>query len=83
MHFFCDQALGIIIEDSVQSIYRRMRGKGESGRENPIWVKMIGYAWVIAFLSWATPIWIYPVTLQTNQEDALLRFGAFRFLLPF
>ena len=57
-----------MLEDSVQEIYRRIFRK----KENKL-AKAIGYIWVVAFLSWSTPVWVYPVVRTMEREDMLLK----------
>ena len=83
LYFFCTQALGIMIEDGIQAIYRSVRGNRQPGHKSPTLPRIVGFIWVILFLSWSTPVWIYPVTFNTKREDALFRFNALRFLSPF
>ena len=68
LRFFCTQTIGIMLEDSVQEIYRRVFRK----KENKL-AKAIGYIWVVAFLSWSTPVWVYPVVRTMEREDMLLK----------
>ena len=60
MQFFGMQTLGIMFEDAVQALFIRVRGS-----ENAIGSRLIGrvagYLWVVAWLSWTSPIWIYPI----------------------
>lgn len=60
-----------MLEDSVQEIYRRVFRK----KENKL-AKVIGYIWVVAFLSWSTPAWVYPVVRTMEREDMLLKLSA-------
>ncbi|KAF7853264.1 hypothetical protein EAF04_010765 [Stromatinia cepivora] len=71
MTFFCTQALGIMIEDGVQEIWRMMGGK-----KNTLFGKTIGIIWTLGFLCWSTPVWVYPVARDMQREDMLLTLGA-------
>jgi hypothetical protein len=73
LRFFCTQALGIIVEDGVQELYRRVFGNQKSRVG-----KAIGYLWVLAFLSWSTPVWVYPVARTMKREDMMLTVNALR-----
>lgn len=73
---FCAQALGIMLEDGAQEVYRRFGGKPG------LLSRIVGYIWVLAFLSWSTAAWQYPATLVTKKEDVLFRLSAFRSLGP-
>lgn len=59
VNFFCSQALGIMVEDGVQEIYRR--SVGSSRKETPkLWAKIMGYVWVVSFMSCTLPVWAFP-----------------------
>lgn len=59
MRFFCMQALGICLEDTVQAVYHWAFSikKAESPK---LWARLIGYLWLLVFLVWTTPGWNYP-----------------------
>jgi Membrane bound O-acyl transferase family len=85
VRFFCTQALGIALEDGVQTIYRSVRGvRGTKRSAQPgSWAKALGYIWVVAFLSWSTPVWVYPA-IRMNQggaKDRILPFSVTRLFL--
>ena len=71
-----------MIEDAVQEVYRLVGTKNASRSRTPIWAKMIGYVWVVAFLAWSTPAWAYPIIRTINKEEATINLGAFRSILP-
>lgn len=76
LRFFCTQALGIMIEDGAQSVYRHIGG-------HPGFLsRTVGYIWVLAFLSWSIPAWQYPAILITKKEDVVFKLSAFRSLGP-
>jgi Membrane bound O-acyl transferase family len=84
VRFFCTQALGIAIEDSVQAIYRaRSGGRSRMSIQTQAWAKSIGYVWVVAFLAWSTPVWVYPAIRMNKGEadDRILPFSLLRLLL--
>lgn len=86
MEFFLIQALGIIFEDTVQSLYRaaKVRSSGSLNEERMpqilSWTKALGYLWVVIFLVWSTPTWIYPMMRQPRGAP-LLPFGPVKFLV--
>lgn len=45
-------------------------GERDGGR------KLLGYLWVVAFLSWSSPVWIYPTLRVAKWEDMLLNLAA-------
>lgn len=77
VRFFCMQALGIILEKVVHSLHLSLSGRA-SPREPPTsWTKILGYIWVISFLSWTVPGWLYPMLCRTRtgMEDSVLPFS--------
>jgi hypothetical protein len=71
LNFFCVQAVGILLEDTVQALYRKAFGDFEG-----VVYRILGYFWVVAWLSWSTPLWVYPVVSTMNRDDMLLRIDA-------
>ena len=68
--YFCAQVLGIILEDSVQAVYRWIRGhRRNSQKQPPLWARLVGFAWVVLFLTWSTPAFIYPMLAAYKGED--------------
>ena len=77
IRFFCTQALGIMIEDGAQEVWRRSFGEGEEeGDGEKLWKKVLGYFWVAAFLIWSTPAWCFPIVCDMRAEDVALLPGA-------
>lgn len=74
--FFMTQALGIILEDAVQAVYRAIRGVPR-GTSPTLLARAIGYVWLALFLCWSTPIWIYAQQSASRGEqgDNLLPFS--------
>ncbi|KAI8631572.1 membrane bound O-acyl transferase family-domain-containing protein [Xylariaceae sp. FL1651] len=59
MQFFCMQGLGIMFEDAIHTLFQKLIG--ESKNKVLIATKRLGgYIWVVAWLAWTSPIWIYP-----------------------
>lgn len=77
IRFFCTQVVGIMLEDGVQAIYRSTRGMGRTDAHSQLWTRLIGYAWLSAFLVWSTPAFIYPMVYMNTGEakDAFLPFS--------
>lgn len=68
--YFCAQVLGIIIEDGVQALYRWMRGVSrDAGRQPSLWARFVGFIWVLLFLTWSTPAFIYPMLAAYSGEE--------------
>ncbi|OCL14832.1 putative toxin biosynthesis protein [Glonium stellatum] len=68
IRFFVTQAFGIIIEDSIEALYRFSYGKDCKRRRTPGWARAIGYVWTFAFLVWSTPAWFYPSAARTTAD---------------
>ncbi|KAF3395269.1 Acetyltransferase pyr8 [Talaromyces pinophilus] len=70
VEFFVLQAVGIIIEDTVQAGWRFLNGQTRTGRQNPprLWIRFVGGLWVALFLIWSTPRWVYPGASKAGPE---------------
>ena len=91
LFFFCSQPLGIMVEDLVLDLYGKQRpvnGKAKDSKHDfrisswssafgTVALRTMGFIWTIAFLSYTTPLWVYPVADATRREDALMQRGAF------
>ena len=75
LQFFVMQALGIVIEDGVCAIYKQYFGS-KSGSGTARVARIIGYVWVLFFIVWTSPVWIYPAMLKMRKEDAMLSLDA-------
>lgn len=53
---FLLQPLGIMLEDAIQTLTRRF----PTSRSLDQVRRVVGYVWVVVFLSWSTPKWFYP-----------------------
>jgi hypothetical protein len=83
LRFFCMQALGIMLEDVVQAVYRYVSGT-KRGSKTPRWAKVAGYIWIVAFmLFWTTPSWFYPHALATTgeAESKMTTFNVLQYLI--
>lgn len=76
LRFFCTQTLGIMLEDGIQGIYRRIFGDRKR-----LLREAVGYLWVFTWLCWSTPAWVYPFTRTMEREDVLLTLDAL--VMPF
>lgn len=72
MPFFCIQAFGIMLEDAVQAVLRKFLGESNNRVVVPA-KRLIGYSWVVAWLAWTSPIWIYPA-MQRDTGTPLVPF---------
>lgn len=74
MHFFVIQAIGIMFEDSVKALFARLRKPVGSSKVSGlpfIFCRVLGYCWVVAWLAWSTPIWIFP-SLQRDRGNPII-----------
>ncbi|KAI9723913.1 MAG: hypothetical protein M1828_004032 [Chrysothrix sp. TS-e1954] len=72
--FFLMQPCGIVVEDAVQGIWRQLQSTGgglnsRKAEQIPRWHRLVGYTWIVLFLTWTTPSWVYPVILQTIEVE--------------
>lgn len=75
MQFFCMQALGIIFEDIVVSVHKSFVPTTPASA-SATFSRVIGYIWVLAFLAWTTPIWVFPIYRNMRVEDSQLSWTA-------
>lgn len=83
--FFVTQVLGIFIEDAIQAMYRSVYNlKRDASRPPPVRARWLGYVWVVAFLIWSQPVWLYPnIRARTGSfEDAILPFSFVQLVSP-
>ena len=84
MRFFCTQAVGIMLEDTVQATYHAAvrRWGGADAHFQRLWTRVIGYSWVVIWMVWTSPAWFYPkLQIVTGSEsDAILPFSFLRLL---
>lgn len=72
--FFFTQALGLIAEQGIVSLIYKMKKQDHDRSHDssaPAWhVKVAGYVWVIAFMTWTGPSWIYPQAARAPPQGA-------------
>lgn len=80
MTFFATQALGIAIEDLAIATYRFLFVS--SLRPPSLGERILGRIWVVAFLTWSTPVYFYPMLWRSNMglEDSTIPFSVVRML---
>ena len=66
--FFYTQALGIMLEDALQAIYRHSRGTQRDPGPPQRWIRMLGYLWVLIFFAWSSPAWFYPILRPITRD---------------
>ena len=80
------QAVGILFEDYVLS-YLRSRGGGSQGRNGTVkgirWERGVGYLWVLLWLSWTVPGWLFPMLERTKggEGEAVMGFSFLSLLM--
>lgn len=74
------QAIGIIIEDTVQAIFRWLNGQKRTNARPAKWKRTLGVLWLLFWLTWTTPVWVYPIA-QRNTGEAPLPFSLLRYLI--
>lgn len=67
MRFFVMQALGIIVEDFLKSCLSH----GEWSGRDEMTMRLLGHVWVVVFLVWTTPAWLYPDALRPPKTPFL------------
>lgn len=77
VRFFCTQALGIWIEEGTAAVFCSVTGASEDAGRPPRWKRLAGYVWVVLFLAWSWPAYMYPMLYRTraNSEDSFLPFS--------
>lgn len=68
--FYSMQALGIMLEDTVQEIFRRGFGYTSSR-----WARAFGYVWVVLWTLWTSPAYFYPMMLVITEKKSILPFS--------
>ena len=76
LQFFCMQALGIMMEDGVKALYKRLTAV--TWRLPRSVEHAIGYTWVLFFFVWTSPVWVFPATLQMQEKEAMLSLSALK-----
>lgn len=69
LRFFCTQAVGIIVEDGIRTFYRWALPNWKQASTHQTFNKILGYIWVVIFMVWSTPAWIYPSLYANKGED--------------
>lgn len=80
MVFFLSFVLGYMIEDGVQAVWRtRFQGSAtseagstNSQKEPEMWKKVLGYIWVLAFLTITSAVYFEPVRKRPERQLALV-----------
>ncbi|MCJ1282376.1 hypothetical protein MMC26_001699 [Xylographa opegraphella] len=67
VRFFCTQVVGIAIEDVFLSAYR---SRLNTTQQVPfLSERLAGYIWVAAFLTWSSPVYMYPIMERRMTDE--------------
>lgn len=77
VRFFCTQALGIWIEEIAAALYGFVVGVSGNSRRMWRWNRLLGHVWVVLFLAWSWPAYMYPMLYRTREgsEESFLPFS--------
>lgn len=66
--FFTSFALGIMIEDWAQKLWRQLSSTSTNiaSSHTPLWHKLVGFTWVATWMIVVAPPYIYPVSRLPN-----------------
>ncbi|MCJ1444542.1 MAG: hypothetical protein MMC23_005044 [Stictis urceolatum] len=74
MVFFPLQAVGIMIEDGAQGLYKKVLGQPKGGAAK-LFVRVVGYIWIISWMAYSTPVWVYPAMRTGGGRGRVLPFS--------
>lgn len=77
--FFVMQAVGIMIEDTIQGIYRWHNAQKRTATSPQGWKRVIGVVWLLIWVTWTTPAWVYPIA-QRGSGKSILPFSLLGYL---
>lgn len=85
LHFFCTQAIGIILESSFQALRKQFflpSNKVGSKPQSSRWTRVVGYIWTASFLVWSAPVYSYAAIRQdiNSGDTTKLPFSIAQFL---
>jgi hypothetical protein len=77
MLFFQSFAFGIMIEDGIQALWRRLTGDVfvYADQDVPTWKKIVGFFWVISFFAVVAPWHVYPSASGASEGNAATSVG--------
>jgi hypothetical protein len=76
--FFLSFPLGIMIEDAVQWVWnwRSMRDATSADDDRvPLWTRIIGFAWVMSWMSITAPWYSYPIQRLSSENMQLVPYS--------
>lgn len=82
IRFFLMQAVGIIVEDYFIHCLARLRPSRTTAKV-VIYDRIAGYVWVLIWLSWTVPGWLYPISQRAKggAGEAMVPFSLLSFLI--
>jgi len=73
MSFFMVQTVGIIIEDIFIKVYKAYCGSSDG--QAKLWEYIAGYFWVLGFLTWSVPSYLFPVLSRSGPGNSTIPFS--------
>ena len=73
MRFFVTQGLGIMLEDVVGALYTWSVPEESRARSSRLrlFERVVGYVWLVVFMAWSVPVWVYSVASAPPREPFL------------
>ncbi len=86
IRFFLVQAVGIIVEDYFIDFLARLRPRSHKRKATAnvaTYDRIAGYVWVLLWLSWTVPGWLYPISQRAKggAGEAMVPFSLMSFLI--
>lgn len=69
--FFSSTALGVVIEEGVQAIWRKMNPRTSVQASPALWARTLGLAWVVTWMG-ITSTWYFTPIIQVPAETVTL-----------
>lgn len=69
--FFSSTVLGIMIEEGLQGIWRKMNPRTSAQASPPLWARTLGLAWVVTWMG-VTSTWYFTPIIQVPAETVTL-----------
>lgn len=84
LQYFMYHVFIFMFEDAVQGAYRASFGVKRTNAEPRLWIKLIGFVWVVGVMIWVTPMWVFPGLRHALSGDKaqLLPFSVVKLILP-
>ncbi|PGH12838.1 hypothetical protein AJ79_04062 [Helicocarpus griseus UAMH5409] len=81
MLFFCSFAAGFMTEDGVQELWRRtgiekrLFADGRNARGLSLFKRIVGWVWVLGFLSVVSPFFCYPMSRVPTGKEGMVPYS--------